>query len=354
MNAPSDRRPRALTWALVFATSLLLLAMRPVDAQQAAPAGKQDIRIGLIGIDSSHAGAFTQLLNDPARADHIPGARVVAAFKGGSPDVEASATRIEKFTAELRDKWKIEFVDSIEELVKRVDAVMVTSVDGRVHLEQARSVLAARKPLFVDKPFTASVRDALEIARLARENSTPVFSSSSLRFNEEVQAVKRDPRVSQVTGAMTWGPASLEPHHPDLFWYGVHAVEILYTFMGPGCDRVSRNNTAGADLVSCTWQDGRIGSVRGNRNSASTYGQVVFGPKAIVSVPTPDEVNTAAADKRSSYYGLIAAVVEFFRTGRSPVPLEETIEIMAFMEAADVSKARNGAPVAIAEVMKGR
>ncbi len=337
---------------VTLVAGLTLIGTEPAGAQQTAAAAEQEIRIGLVGIDSSHAGAFTQLLNDPSRPDHIPGARVVAAVKGGSPDVEASATRIEKFTAELKDKWKIEFVDSIEALLPRVDAVMVTSVDGRVHLAQARPVLAARKPLFVDKPFTASVRDALEIARLAREHSTPVFSSSSLRFNDDVQAVKRDPRVQQVIGAMTWGPATLEPHHPDLFWYGIHAVEMLYTFMGPGCDRVSRTHTAGADLVSCAWQDGRIGAVRGNRSSASTYGQVVYGPKAIVSVPPADDGSTTA--KRSSYYGLISAVVEFFRTGRSPVPIEETIEIMAFMEAADVSKARNGAPVAIAEVMKGK
>ncbi len=336
--------------ALALVASVIVVT-RSIDAQQTSTANSREIRVGLIGIDSSHAGAFTQLLNDPARPDHVPGARVVAAFKGGSPDVEASATRIEKFTAELRDTWKIEFVDSIDELLRRVDAVMVTSVDGRVHLPQSRPVLAARKPLFVDKPFTASVRDAQEIARLAREHSTPVFSSSSLRFNEEVQAVKNDPRVQQVLGALTWGPATLEPHHPDLFWYGIHAVEILYTFMGPGCERVVRTNTPGGDLVSCTWRDGRIGTVRGNRNTASTYGQVVFGPKAIVSEPPADTVNATAA-KRSSYYGLIAAVVEFFRTGRSPVPLDETIEIMAFMEAADVSKARNGAPVAIADVMK--
>lgn len=322
-----------------------------VGAQQpAAGDATRTIRIGLIGLDTSHSGAFTQLLNDPSRADHVPGARVVAAFKGGSPDVQQSATRIEKFTAELRDKWKIELVDSIEELVRRVDAVMITSVDGRVHLAQARPVIAARKPLFVDKPFTASVKDAVELARLARDNGTPLFSSSSLRFNDDVQAIKRDARVQEVKGAITWGPATLEPHHPDLFWYGIHAVEMLFTFMGPGCVRVTRVHTAGADLASCEWKDGRIGTVRGIRDGASSYGQVVFGPKAVVSAPPPPATDPPA--KRSSYYGLISAVVEFFRTGKPPVPIDETVEIMAFMEAADVSKTRNGASVAIEELMR--
>jgi predicted dehydrogenase len=344
---------RFRSFAILFISTFVLTAVSHAQGQQ----GQQErtIRIGLIGLDTSHAVAFTQLLNDPSRPDHVPGARVVAAFKQGSPDVEASATRIDKFTAELRDTWKIELVDSIDELVRRVDAVMVVSVDGRAHLAQARAVLAARKPLFVDKPFTTSVKDAVALARLAREQNTPIFSSSSLRYTDDVQGVKRDPRVQQVQGAITWGPATLEPHHPDLFWYGIHAVEMLYTFMGPGCERVTRTHSDGADAVVGHWKDGRIGIVRGSRDSAQTYGQVVVGPKAIVTSPEP---STAApngtAPKRSSYYGLLVAIVDFFRTGKPPVPIDETLEIMAFMEAADLSNARGGAPVAIGEVLTSR
>lgn len=333
----------------VVALALVSCFVSSLGAQPPAQPAAAEIRVGLIGLDTSHAGAFTQLLNDTTIPDHVPGARVMAAFKGGSPDIEASATRIEKFTAEIRDVWKIELVGSIEELLRRVDAVILTSNDGRIHLAQAKPVLAARKPLFIDKPMTASVRDALELARLARETGTPVFSSSSLRFTDDVLAVKGDPRVQEVMGAMTWGPATLEPHHPDLFWYGIHAIEILYTFMGPGCERVTRTNSAGADVVTGYWKDGRIGVVRGNRNTASTYGQVVFGRKDIVSQPAQ-----SPAPKRSGYYGLVSAIVDFFKTGTSPVPIEDTVEIMAFMEAADVSKARGGAPVPLTDVMAVR
>jgi predicted dehydrogenase len=344
---PQNIRRRFI--AVVALGVTLVLVGRPAAVQRQAD-DKTAIRIGLIGLDTSHAPAFTQLLNDPARPDHIPGTRVVAAFKGGSPDVEASANRIDKFTAELRDTWKIELVDSIEALVKRVDAVILTSVDGRVHLAQVKPVLAARKPVFIDKPLAASVRDAVEIARLARESKTPVFSSSSLRFTDEVQAIKRDPRVQQIHGAIAWGPGTLEPHHPDLFWYGIHAVEILYTFMGRGCERLTRTFASGADVVTCQWRDGRTGIVRTIREGASPYGQVVFGAKGVVSSMPPDP----AAPKRSSYHGLLSAVVEFFRTGVSPVPLDETLEMMAFMEAADISKSRNGAPVAISDVLPSR
>ena len=348
MTIQSLREARGVIAGLVAVLCAIAPALQAGQGQPAAEA--RPIRVGLIGLDTSHAGAFTQLLNDPSRPDHVPGARVVAAFKGGSPDVEASATRVEKFTAELRDKWKIELVDSIDALVSRVDAVMLTSVDGRVHLAQARPVLAARKPVFIDKPLAASVRDAVEIVRLARGYGTPVFSASSLRFAEEVQAIKRDRRVQTVLGATTWGPGTIEPHHPDLFWYGIHAVEMLYTFMGTGCERVTRTYSAGADLVTGQWRDGRIGVVRTIRTGSAPYGQVVFGADGVVSALPPDPAGASA--KRSSYYGLLTAVVEFFKTGTPPVLIDETLELMAFMEAADLSKARNGAPVAIADVLK--
>jgi predicted dehydrogenase len=353
------RRAALAALATIVASTLVLSAN--VAPQQRTPAPAADagrpIRIGLIGLDTSHAVAFTQLLNDASRPDHITGARVVAAFKGGSPDVESSASRVEQFTTELRDKWQIELVDSIDALVQRVDAVMLTSVDGRVHLAQARPVLAAHKPLFVDKPFAASVRDAVELARLARESNTPIFSSSSLRFADDVQAMKRDPRAAEVMGALAWGPATLEPHHPDMFWYGIHTIEILYTFMGPGCEQVSRTHTAGSDAIVGRWKDGRIGIVRGGRDTATTYGQVVFGKKEVVTAPPRSAdagAGAGAAAKKSMYYGIVREAVEFFRTGKSPVPIEETLEIMAFMEAADLSKARNGAPVALTEVLPPR
>jgi predicted dehydrogenase len=341
---------RLYVFTAAFLVTAAVAAPQQANTAGSSPQSGPAIRVGLIGLDTSHAVAFTELLNDESRADHVPGARVVAAFKGGSPDIEASRSRIEKFTAEVRDTWHVELVDSIEALVQHVDAVLLTSVDGRVHLEQARPVIATGKPLFVDKPFTASVRDAIEIARLARERNAPVFSSSSLRFADDVQAIKKDPRLGRVLGAITWGPAELEPHHPDLFWYGVHAVEMLYTYMGPGCERLTRTSSEEADVVVGHWTDGRIGVVRGERGGSYAFGRAVFGPKAVLTEPDPS-VMRAIPPKRSSYYGLMTAIVEFFRTRQAPVPLDETIEIMAFMEAADLSKSRDGASVELAEVM---
>jgi predicted dehydrogenase len=333
----------------VAATTTRLHAS-PAFAQAPGAATGQPLRVGLIGLDTSHVTAFTSLLNDPTHADHVPGARVVAAYKGGSPDVEASATRIEKFTAELRDKWKLEIVDSIEALMPKVDVVMIESVDARVHLAQARPVIAARKPLFIDKPMAASTKDGAEIVRLATAANVPVFSSSSRRFVEDVLLLKADAKVGAVLGAATYGPATIEPHHPDLFWYTVHAVETLYQLMGPGCVSVSRTHTEGTDVVVGTWSDGRVGTVRGVRSGKySTYGQTIFGDKDVVSL-TSEMPLPGGAKRRTGYYGLVSRIIDFYKTGKPPVSPEETIETLAFMEAADLSKARNGAAVKLADV----
>ncbi|HEY3131087.1 MAG TPA: Gfo/Idh/MocA family oxidoreductase [Acidobacteriota bacterium] len=323
---------------LFLVLSLLLLVGGPAP-QTAAGA---PLKIGIIGTDTSHVIAFTQLLNDSSRPDYIPGARVVAAFKGGSPDVESSRTRIERFAAELKDRWKVEFVDSIEGLCNKVDAVLLESVDGRPHLAQVRPVLAAKRRVFIDKPMAGSLRDAREILRLSRQYGTPFFSASSRRFVPEVQALKNDPRVGEVLGASTYGPSPLEPHHPDLFWYGIHSVETLYALMGTGCETVMRANTDGADVLVGKWKDGRLGVVRGIRKGAESYGAIVFGSKAVVAADPPG--------RGSDYRNLVMEIVKFFQTGVPPVSPEETLEILAFMEAADLSKTRNGAAVSLSEL----
>ena len=291
------------------------------------------IRVGIIGTDTSHVPAFTRLLNDPSAPDYIPGARVVAAYKGGSPDVESSHTRVEKYAEEIRTKYGVEIVPSIAELVKRVDAVLIESVDGRPHLAQAREVIAAGKPLFIDKPLAASISDAVAIAKLAAEKKVPWFSASSLRWSDYVNSTRKP----GTTGAITWGPGPTEEHHElDLAWYGIHAVEMLYALLGPGCEEVSRMAVQDADHVTCRWRDGRIGTVRLMRPYAD-FGAVTFqGQKATVAVPG-----------KTNYVPLVQEIVRFFQTGKPPVAPAETIEIFAFMEGARRSKLEGGRPVKI-------
>ena len=298
---------------------------------------QEPLKVGIIGTDTSHVIAFTKLLNDDKGKDHVPGCKVVAAFKGGSPDIESSAGRVEKFAAELKEKWGVEIVDSIPALCEKVDVVLLESVDGRPHLEQARPVFAARKRVFIDKPLAGSLKDAREIARLSKESGTPFFTASSVRFYETMVKARDAGVVGQVKGAEAFAPSPIEKTHPDLFWYGIHGVEALYSAMGPGCESVTRVHTDGTDVVVGRWKDGRLGTFRGIRAGKQTYGLTVFGDKGVQS--------SMAQQGRNDYRALVVEIVKFFKGGESPVPVEEMLEVLAFMEAADRSKAQGGAPV---------
>lgn len=279
--------------------------------------GAADLRLGMIGLDTSHVTAFTELLNNPTNKNYVPGGKVVAAFKGGSPDLPSSADRVEGYTATLRDKYGVEIVPTIEELCQKVDAVLLESVDGRPHLEQARPVIKAKKPLFIDKPVAGSLRDALEIFRLAKEAGVPVFTSSSYRYYESMQKLKAQD-VGEIKGAISYGPCSLEKTHPDLFWYGVHATEALFTIMGTGCQSVVRVSTADTDVVEGVWNGGKIGTLRGIRNARADHKVIVFGTKAI-----------AQQEGSGDYAPLVREIMKFFQTGVAPVSPEETIEMFA-------------------------
>ncbi len=309
----------------------------PASAQE----GAKVIRVGMIGLDTSHVIAFADVLNDPNAGGDLAGVKVVAGYPGGSPDLPASRDRVKEYTEQLRGKG-VEIVDSIGDLLKKVDAVMLMSVDGRPHLAQIRPVLAAGKPVFVDKPLAGTLADCLEIARLAKDREVPTFSSSSTRFSPGVMALRggKGP-VGEVRGCDAYSPCSLEPHHPDLYWYGIHGVEILFTIMGPGCKSVSRVKTDGTDLVVGTWSDGRVGTFRGIRDGNADYGAMVFGRNGI-----------GPAGRYDGYKPLVVEIAKFFKTRKPPVEMQETLEIYAFMEAADESARRGGRPVSIEDVVK--
>ena len=293
-----------------------------------------DLRLGIVGTDTSHVIAFTKLLNDPSTPDHVSGARVVAAYKGGSSDLKDSYTRVDKYAAELTQSWKVEMVPEISGMCSKVDAFLLESVDGRKHLPQFREIVKCKKPVFIDKPLASTLADAREIAKLAKDNGVPWFSSSSLRYSDFVENLKRP----GITGAIVWGPGPMEEHHElDLSYYAIHPVETLFAILGPGCTEVSRVSGASMDEVTCRWKDGRVGTVRALRPYGD-YGAVVFLEKEVVQTPPKPKF---------SYRSLLVEVIKFFQTGKPPVSNEETLEIFAMMDAAQRSKAAGGKPTAL-------
>lgn len=297
------------------------------------------LRIGIIGCDSSHATEFTAILNDETAANHVPGARVVAACKAFSEDFEMSRSRVDGFIAELCGRWGVQLTGSIGELCDVVDAVIIGSVDGRPHLEQAREVIAAGKPVFVDKPLAATLRDAIEIVRLAEQAKVPLWTGSAYRWYASMVEV-RDAAVGEVRGAVSFGPAHLGEHHPDFCWYGIHATEALYSVLGPGCESVTRTKSPYADVVVGRWSGERTGTLIGLRTKVHPHQVTVFGSEGFAQQKAGDD----------GYAPLVAQIVRFLRSGIPPVSHAETIEMFAFMEAADESARRGGVPVRLGEL----
>src|SRR5262249_25167278 len=122
--------------------------------------------------------------------------------------------------------------------------------------------------------------------------------------------------------------------NPGLYHYGIHAVEILYKLMGPGCQRVTCTHEKGVDVVTGQWNDGRVATVRGIREGQSDYGVVAFARKGVQPVP----IGT-----RSIYRELLKKIVGLFETKKSPLDVAVTVEIMGFIEAANKSGHNHGA-----------
>jgi hypothetical protein len=350
-QGPMSRRPlnRTLPCRTAVRTTVIVLLAHLAAAACTLTGGSlkadepsQPIKIGLIGLDTSHVVLFTTLLNNPKATGDLAGVKVVAAYPGGSDDLPLSHDRVKGFTNQLRSMG-VQIVDSIEELLPKVDAVMLESVDGRPHLKQATPVILAGKPLFIDKPAAASLADVIAIFRLAKQHNVPCFSCSSNRYLSQIQAVKcGQTKIGPIRGCDVYGPCQTLPHHPALYFYGIHGVEMLYALMGPGCVSVTCVETPLALGVTGVWSDGRLGTYRAIRpgGGPAEFGGQVFGAQAVASVREGGED-----------VALIRELIKFFKTGKPPVNAEDTIEIFAFMDAAQQSARQRGKPVSIAEVI---
>ena len=306
---------------------------------RSATAQDDVIRLGIIGLDTSHVPAFVGEFNhDPPKPD-LRNCRVVAAYPYGSRDIESSFSRILKYTKQVRESG-VQIVDSIDTLLPQVDGVLLETNDGKPHLKQALKVIGAGKPMFIDKPVGSNLAEVVAIYRAAQDAGVPIFSTSSLRYMTGL-ANANESKIGKVLGCDTHSPCSIEPSHTDLFWYGIHGVEPLFVCMGPNCVDVRHQSTPTTELAVGRWQGDRLGTYRGIKQGRQEYGGTVFGEKQNQSLGTYD-----------GYQPLVLEVAQFFRTEKVPVPPSETLAIYAFMQAAQESKNRGGEAVTLAEVMK--
>ncbi|HCC85958.1 MAG: Uncharacterized protein XD92_0384 [Proteiniphilum acetatigenes] len=297
------------------------------------------IKIGIIGLDTSHAIAFTKFLNGEDKKEEFKDFKIVAAYPYGSKTIKSSYERIPGYIDQVKELG-VEIVPSIADLLKKVDYVMLETNDGNLHLEQAYEVFKAGKPMFIDKPLGATLAQSIAIYQLAREYNVPIFSSSALRFVPQTQKLRKG-EYGKILGADCYSPATREKTHPDFGWYGIHGVETLFTIMGTGCVSVNRMSAEGTDVVVGLWNDGRIGTFRGIRTGKSGYGGTAFTDKSIEPV-----------GPYQGYEVLLTEILNFFKTLVPPVSEEETLEIFTFMEASNVSKRNEGKIILMEDVYR--
>lgn len=317
--------------------AFVLATVNTTPTQAADPL--KPLKAGIIGLDTSHVPAFTKLFNNPKADGDLAGITVTAAYPGGT-DMPASANRIANFTEQVR-AMGVQIVDTIPALTAQVDVILLESVDGRIHLKEAREAFKAGKPVFIDKPLAGNLPESIAIAELAKRHSVACFTSSSSRFGADLRELMGSEEIGDILSATTWGPCSYQTGTPDLFFYAIHGVESLFTLMGPGCATVQRTKTATNDQTVGTWNDGRVGTYHGIVKGKSEFGALVYGSKSV-----------KAGGKTISYEALCRAIGRFFRTGTPPVTLDESLEIMAFMEAADESIRQGGKPVSVPETLQ--
>ena len=296
---------------------LMCIASFAIQAQKV-------IKIGIIGLDTSHSPAFIGLLNSEDPKPEHEGFRVVAAYPYGSKTIENSFKRIPVYTEKAKENG-VEIVSSITELLEKVDCVMLETNDGNLHLEQAIEVLKSGKPMFIDKPVAADLVDAIAIFKLADQYNVPIFSSSALRFVPK-NVDLRNGKYGKVLGADCYSPAPSEP---------------LYTIMGTGCKEVARMSSEGTDVVTGLWEDGRLGTFRGNRT-----GKHIYGGTAIC------DSGAVIAGGYEGYACLLTEILKFFKTKLVPVSATETLELFTFMAASNESKRLGGKPVSMKQTFE--
>jgi len=345
---------------------LALASLLPLTGHAQAPG---PVRVGLLGLDNYQGLAYAELFNHPKAEGDLAGVRVVAAYPVGSADYPESAALMARWQqtlarfgaatekGALKDFHPVRMVDSVPALLASCDAVLIASLDGRLHVQQAAPVLKAGKRLYLARPLAASLADAVAILKLAETTRTPCFSSSQHRFSPGFIGMRNHPEVGRVLGCDVYGGYELKGARADEFIRPLHSLETLYTIMGPGVASVRCASTPLAESFTLVWKDGRVGTYRGIKEGKVKYSATVFGELGVSTagiyghgVPVQGIVPTK--DKYMGYEGLARELGKFFKGAPPPVSAGETLEIFAVLQAAEQSKARQGAMVPVAEVLR--
>ncbi len=303
------------------------------------------MRIGAIGIDSSHLPVFTQRIKDlnaqgatKCQVTHFwdPGMHEWQHPEGPKRSAEDVANW-RKTTQELGAKQ----VNSLDELLSNVDGVMVLNINGHRHLELSIGPIARGMPTYIDKPVTCSLDQARSLLAMTRQYKARCYSASSLRFITEIPKLNKE-KIGQIIAIDAFGNGEVLDMMPGLWHYGCHSIEMVdaifkWSGQGAGVKRVSAvatgDATSGYHLLDMDYHDGRIARLRMDRNGAWAFGATVHGTKG---------VEQFVVDFAPVYGHLVAGMVKFFEGGDAPVDLRDIVENVAVMEQGNRSIAHGG------------
>ncbi|MFJ7970201.1 Gfo/Idh/MocA family oxidoreductase [Psychrobacillus sp. NPDC096389] len=280
------------------------------------------MNIGLIGLDTSHSEIFTRLLNDHHDLHYITGAKITHSIPTYSKDLPISSNRFSNYFEIVTNKYEVTPVENLEQFMNAVDAVIIGTVDGRNHLDWFKKIVAYRKPIFIDKPIVMSSVEMGELIELTNKHNTPVMSSSSLRFSESVMKVAKEPNIRS---GYFFGPTPLQVQMPGYFWYGIHLLEMVVTIFGSEVEQMKLEVQPDCEYLHLRFTNGKHVLIQGEDDWHNRFGAVLH---------LPDQVHLLKLweEQKPYYAGLIEHVVQFFKTGISPVPLKETAQIIGLIE----------------------
>lgn len=235
---------------------------------------------------------------------------------------------------------------SAEEVIAASDALLVLAPNNpETHLEVARPALATGKPVFIDKMLAQTPEDAREIIRLARESGSPLMSSSGLRFALELDEL--DGRLGGGTGEGAGageGAAVFARGLGKFPIYGVHTITLALRYYGPDVRRVIDTGQEGDRLLTLDGPRGKA-SIE-IRDSENQYEATPWQ----VGVRSGTRYETVTITNFDGFYeNLMRKAVEFFRTGHSPISVEEQLAVVEVQAAAEQSLASGNNWVTVEE-----
>jgi hypothetical protein len=290
------------------------------------------VKLSVIGLETTHGFIYPAMFNgyDPAalernaldivwnifptggaRSIATEGVEIVACY---DPDPElgrkvAEACRIERVCTELAAAYR------------DVDGVIITAGDATTHLALAEPALRAGLPVFVDKPFAATTADATAMAELASQHGAPLFCTSAIRFADQTRELRErfasaigEPLTAHVIGT------------GDYASYAVHSLEFLLSAWGGGVRALRSLGQEGFDVVQIEFSDGRQAIWQNCKPLVWMFHLALYGSEGY------DEATITFEDRYRLFRNTAEEIARFMVSGESPVPIEDTLEIVRILE----------------------